>query len=125
MYNLESHSKAKGYYYNQDSEKVPVYYNVTGPGQYFETDSMLDMKNESLSKHGKQTNVLIGKEDFPKGFYENLLPLHRFTGYSRKQLNSELLESKNLNTAMNNGFVPNKTMVESCKKLNMLKPSFI
>jgi len=74
---------------------VPFHYNRAAPGTYQQDQTLLsDPQLENLTKHTKPTRQIIGKEDFPQGAYLEAVPHHRFTDYSKSQMNSQILLNK-------------------------------
>ena len=78
-----------GLIYDQNTQKVPMYYSRPGPAQYQNEDSGITM--ERLSQHATNQPRSISKEGLPEqGTYEQGLPKHRFSEYSKAQFNSEV-----------------------------------
>ena len=78
--------------YDSQSQRVPPYYSRPGPNLYQpdqckENDSAM----EKLSKCSRPKGQVISDSGLAKGFYCGALPTHRFTSYSKSQLNSKLL----------------------------------
>lgn len=69
----------------------------------------------------------MGQQDFPHGFYANNVPAHRFTEYSKAQLNSAILTNQKdlkqdfVNAMQYAGL--NFNHIRKDKKLDVLNPS--
>ena len=79
-------------YYNDSSVRIPQFYSRPGPGTYQQDQGeRTDYVLQNLSKHKQQMGQTFGKEDFPSGFYLDLVPKHRFLENSKSQVNSAIL----------------------------------
>ena len=73
--------------YDQESAKVPPYYNRTGPGMY-----EVNTHVESRSNRHRSPGLRFQRAGLAKGFFENNLPKHRFTDYSKAELCFKMIE---------------------------------
>jgi len=73
--------------YKQDSRWVPGFYCRPGPGMY-------ELNNiDSLSQHERSRESTINNCHMLKGFYKQIGPKHRFTDFSKAQIEKELIKT--------------------------------
>ena len=73
--------------YDQDSLRVPAFYNRVGPAEYDNNKNI-----DKLSNHVKSVGTVFSKDGIARaGYYKcQDLPKHRFYDYSKKVINNLL-----------------------------------
>lgn len=99
-------------YYDSKSKNIPPWYNRTGPGQYESVDLSKISKRETgagikinplmICSYGMANKKLYNQTTSNKNqmqmmsdnVFTNALPKHRFTEYSKAQLNIDMIEKR-------------------------------
>jgi hypothetical protein len=98
--------------YDQNSKKVPAYYNRPGPGMYENNQNL-----SKLSKFESSPGVKMSKAGMSNGFLQGKVAQHRFTEYDKAKVCFGILEQKK------DGMYENEKIIKKYRRQELLNPS--